>query len=232
MPSGIRHVRSGMEPFTPSARRSGKTGRKARLVRAGPIPGARERGADVRLRFAGAVDRGVDDTTHASAATEDDAVGVALNPVQHLSVTDHRRSFRRPPAADKDAEDEHSANITRPEGSAITVGTMRESRRGVVLDRARVPQCPPRPADRSITVPQQVHQDPDPTVRSPPRHGAASGCVPGRAPQRAPGFSPSLPSRPPSPRSWMASCRCPPSATSAAPPQLTASCQPGPPGNR
>jgi hypothetical protein len=43
----------------------------------------------------------MDHASRAAAAAEDDAVGVALYSVQHLSVTDHRRSFRRLRGQDK-----------------------------------------------------------------------------------------------------------------------------------
>jgi hypothetical protein len=43
----------------------------------------------------------MDHPARATAAAEDDAVGVALYSVQHLGVTDHRRSFRRPRRPDK-----------------------------------------------------------------------------------------------------------------------------------
>ncbi|WP_170182660.1 hypothetical protein [Blastococcus colisei] len=44
-----------------------------------------------------------------AAAAEDDAVGVAVNSVQHLGVTDHERSFRLPEVIGKHTEGEHRA---------------------------------------------------------------------------------------------------------------------------
>jgi hypothetical protein len=79
-----------------------------RLVRTRPVPRAGEGGAHEVLRVA--VDRSVDDAPRAATAAENYAVGVALDPIQHLGVTGHERSFLPALERCQASEDEQSAN--------------------------------------------------------------------------------------------------------------------------
>jgi hypothetical protein len=55
----------------------------------GSVPRADEGGPDVLLRLPRTVDRRMDHPAGAAAAAQDDPVGVAVDAVQRLGVTDH-----------------------------------------------------------------------------------------------------------------------------------------------
>ena len=79
-------------------------------MRAGPVPGAGELGADVTLGVVRPFHGHVLHATRSTTTAEHHSVGVAPNPVQNLSVARHDRSFRPPGRRRQAAEDEHWAN--------------------------------------------------------------------------------------------------------------------------